>query len=443
MFPIKPLSPKTWLMIVFAVAVLVRAGLWLTYPLAETNDTPTYRHLARSLTNKGFANYNGMRTPGYPLFVAITGSDAGLYAAQLALGLLTTLIIFILAWKLSGKAWFGGALALAHSLNLGQIFFEASFLSEALATCLLFLVLAGLYSLLASADVPKFYVGIALGVGLAAAILAMTRPLFVFVPFWGALFLAFFWRAPLKTRWSAAILAALPAVITLAVWVGYIYTNFKMLGLDSMGGYHLVNHVTSFFELAPDQYAPIRDTFIKFREARLAASGDSVNTIWDAIPALMDQTGYNYYRLARVMGDISSQLMWAYPGKYAWNIIQGWLWFWKAPIAWDSTQFAPAIAAVIKLIALAERGLLILANLAFLATSLMLFLPRFRARIQPNLFIYYAASAIWVTSILQTLAEHGDNPRFLIPLQSLIIILIAWCALRFYENASHPAQEQP
>jgi hypothetical protein len=437
--PTRPaLSPKTWLMLVLAVAVLVRAGLWLTYPLTETNDTPTYRHLARSLTNKGFESYNGMRTPGYPLFVALTGSDAGLYAVQLLLGVLTTLVIFFLAWKLSGKAWFGGALALAHTLNMGQVFFEASFLSEALSTFLLFLVFAGLFYLF-DPQSSRFYFAIALGIGLAAAILAMTRPLFVFVPFWGALFLAFFSKAPFKTRWAAAILTALPAVITLAVWVGYIYTNFKILSLDSMGGYHMVNHVTSFFELAPDQYAPIRDTFLEFRAARLAESGDSVNTIWDAIPALMEQTGYNYYRLARVMGDISSQLIAQNPDKYAWNLILGWLWFWKAPIYWDSSQFAPALASVMQILALAERGLLILANLIFLFASLLLFLPRFRARLQPNLFIYFAASAIWVTSILQTLAEHGDNPRFLVPLQTLIVILVAWGALRLYETLEKPS----
>jgi hypothetical protein len=39
---------------------------------------------------------------------------------------------------------------------------------------------------------------------------------------------------------------------------------------------------------------------------------------------------------------------------------------------------------------------------------------------------------IWIASILQTLIDHGDNPRFLVPLQSLVVL---WVALIIYELA--------
>jgi len=29
-------------------------------------------------------------------------------------------------------------------------------------------------------------------------------------------------------------------------------------------------------------------------------------------------------------------------------------------------------------------------------------------------------------SILQTLLDHGDNPRFLVPLQSLVVLWVLW-----------------
>jgi hypothetical protein len=31
---------------------------------------------------------------------------------------------------------------------------------------------------------------------------------------------------------------------------------------------------------------------------------------------------------------------------------------------------------------------------------------------------------IWMISILQTLLDHGDNPRFLVPLQVLVLYLV-------------------
>lgn len=422
-----------WLVLLMAVAVLVRAGLYLAYPLAESNDTPTYRHLANSLRNRGFENYNGMRTPGYPFFLMLTRSDSVTYAAQLILGALTTLLVFYLAWALTRRAWFAGLMGLAHTLNLGQLFFEASLLTESLATFLLFAVLAGFIRLWnplsPDAGAAKFgdFV-LLLGIGLTAAALAMVRPLFVPIALWGAFFLAFVWRAvPWKTRWAAAILTALPLVLVLAAWMNFIYVRFKIVGLDSMGGYHLVNHVSSFFERAPEEYADIRETFLQFRAARMERTGTAVNTIWDAIPALMEQEKRNYYGLARVMGKISQRLIVENPDLYAKNLVLGWWWFWRVGVFWLSQTIEPAaLRLVLTRLMLLQRMALFGVNMLFLAGSLALLWPTIRARLKPPLFIWFAASSVWVISILQTLAEHGDNARFLAPMQTLVVLVTAW-----------------
>ncbi len=423
-----------WLAVVLMVAILVRVGLWLTYPLAESNDTPTYRHLAHSLRNHGFERYNGTRTPGYPFFLWLTGSDATLYLVQLALGVLTTLLVFYLAWKLTHRPWFAGLLGLAHTLNLGQLFFEASLLSESLATFLLFGLLAGLmYIWETSAWTHKeTRVLVYLITGLAAAALALVRPLFAPVALWGALFLAVFWHsAAWKTRWSAAILTTLPLVVGLGLWVNFIHANFKIWGLDSIGGYHLVNHVSSFFERAPDEYASIRDTFLQFRAARLAESGSAVNTIWDAIPTLMEQEKRNYYALGRLMGKISQQLIAENPDLYAKNLVLGWWWFWRVGVFWLPQTIAnPLLRSVLTNLMLAERMALFGVNLIFLVGSLSLLWKPFRTRLNPPLFLRFAASSIWMISLLQTLAEHGDNPRFLAPMQTLVVLVVAWGTTR-------------
>ena len=434
---------QIWLVIVLAAALLVRASLWLAYPIAPANDTPTYQHLASSLLNNGgFERYNGTRTPGYPLFLMLAGSEARVYFFQLGLGLLTTLLVFYIGWQLSQHAWFAGLLALAHTLNLGQIFFEATLLSEALATFLLFFCLACLVWLFrdhpGSDPLRKnsaILTGlVALALGLAAAALAMARPLFAFVPFWGALFLLLFWRgASFKSRLGAAALVALPALITLLVWVSFIYTHFNILGLDSIGGYHMVNHTTSFFELAPQEYAPIRDTFLKFRAKHIAETGSSINTIWDAIPALMTQTKLNYYSLGRVMGEISSRLIREHPWLYLQNLALGWVWFWRVGVFWLPESISNAgLRALTNGVMLVERLALAGINLLFLGGSLTLLSPKIRDMLKIDLFIWFAASAVWVTSILQTLAEHGDNARFLAPMQTLVVLIAAIWLVNLY-----------
>jgi phosphotransferase system glucose/maltose/N-acetylglucosamine-specific IIC component len=46
---------------------------------------------------------------------------------------------------------------------------------------------------------------------------------------------------------------------------------------------------------------------------------------------------------------------------------------------------------------------------------------------------YYAclAGTIWIASILQTLLDHGDNPRFLVPLQSLVVLWVLGFVVEF------------
>ena len=134
MLKVENWTERGWFCLVSGIAVLVRLGLWVVYPLTLNNDSPTYVQLAKNILTKGFSTYNATRTPGYPAFLALVGDGA--YFTQLLLGLLTTWLFFYLGWKLSGQAWFGALAGLFHTLNFGQLFFEATLLTETLTTFL-------------------------------------------------------------------------------------------------------------------------------------------------------------------------------------------------------------------------------------------------------------------------------------------------------------------
>jgi hypothetical protein len=53
-----------------------------------------------------------------------------------------------------------------------------------------------------------------------------------------------------------------------------------------------------------------------------------------------------------------------------------------------------------------------------------------------------SAGAIWITSIAQTLVDHGDNPRFLIPLQSMVCLAVILAGWSWY-RANGTEQEEP
>lgn len=409
--------------------------MWINYPFLLGNDTPTYIHLANNLRNNlGFAKYNGTRTPGYPFFILLTGSNANLYLLQLALGLVTSLLIYLLLLKLTKQHTLALLGSAAHSLNLGQLFYEGAMLSEALSAFFLFACVWLFYKLLNESLSNKRTL-YALIIGVLSLIMATIRPLFLIFPFTAALFTLRWDSKPSFFRSLVqAIILGLPTALGLVVWVAFIYTRFNVLGLDAIGGYHVVNLTSSFFELAPEKYAVITEVFLKYREIKVAQTGTPINTIWDAIPELMTVTKLNYYALGREMGAVSSELIRQNSGLYVNNLVKGWLWFWKVGVLWDPSSIsAPIARRALPIIMTIERMVLIALNGVFLIGSAAHVMPKIRKFLQPTNFTYFLIAFIWFTSILQTFAEHGDNPRFLAPAQSLIVVILLIWVYRLVE----------
>lgn len=426
-----------WLLMVAAVAVIERLLLLIFYPPVAYDDTPSYRRLAEAVLN-GWQGYDGTRTPGYPIFLAWVGPDHRVYLLQLAMGLAITLIFFWVGWQASAKLRFGAAAALAHTLNLGQLFFEANLLTETLTTfCLALSVLAVFEALRRRGGSRLAW---ALAGGLFGGLAGLVRPLFFFVPFWIGLFLPLaVWKEGWRARLGTLLAPLLPGVIIAGLWIGYINTTYHMLSVTVMNGFHLVQHTGYFFEYVPDEDAALRDTYLRFRAERIAQYGTQGNTIWDAIPELEKVTGLSFYDLSRKMASLSIQLILEHPDLYARTVVKGWYLYWRAPVYWNAGAVAsPGLRTLIQAAITTERIGLVLFNLAFILGSLLVLLwKRFRRIVQPNRFLLFLGGLIWLSSIAQTLPDHGDNPRFLVPLQSWVVFCVLWLILAGREIYTH------
>ena len=165
----------------------VRAGLWLGYPPASYNDSGEDRLLAEAAL-KGWRDFNGTRVPVYPLWMGWIGNDAQVYLSQLLLGLLVSLLFFYIGWQTSHSPVFGAMAGLAHTLNVGQLFFEASLLSETLAT-------SGWRWRWPACGGPCALKRGTAGCpgsawGSSGALAGLTCSLYLFVPFWAGFYLA-------------------------------------------------------------------------------------------------------------------------------------------------------------------------------------------------------------------------------------------------------------
>ncbi len=454
-----------WLAFVAGLGFLERLLVVLVYQPVAYNDTNSYRRLAETVL-QGFANYDGTRTPGYPVFLALAGTDQRVWIVQLFLGLITTLLFFFIAWKLTGKPWFGGLVALLHTLNLGQLFFESSLLTESLSTFLMVLSMTGM---LVWFLYPKSRnIWLAFILGLLSSLTLLVRPLFIYLPF---LLLVFVLLEPkLGPRaiqqnpqllanaekssgshrmWQVGLTTLVPTLVLVGGWVTFIHSQFNEWSLTTMTGYHLVQHTGNFFEYVPDEYASLRDTYIKYRDAHIAQFGTQTNAIWDAIPEMSKVSGYSFYGLSRVLTRISLQLILHHPILFIKSAASGWWMFWRPPVYWSADALKlPGLTGIIKLFIQLQRGFLFLINLVFIITSLLFVITEVISviRRKPSMllrwfsnpvlynFTWMLLANIWIASILQTLLDHGDNPRFLVPLQSLVVL---WVAVLIYQMLIH------
>jgi hypothetical protein len=484
---VKPVNLKLFAMVLL-VALVVRVCLWFAYRPVSYSDTNSYHRTALAIQD-GW-NVDGTRTPGYPIFLLLFRPEADgwqqrAWLGQMALGVVLTGLMFALGWLTTGKNWAAVLMGLAYTLNLQQVFFESNLITEALTTFFLTLTLVGLAMWLyrqmpSSPALPPqgegseplscrergrgegkpasfknnvLSLSLAFAIGLAAALTAIVRPLFIFLPPWIALFFIFQvsnGKLSLKlSNFQHLVPLLLPSVFILGGWIFFIHESYGNWSMTTMGGYHMIQHTGAYFEYVPDEYAAIRDTYIKYRDAQITATGTQTNAIWEAIPEMSKASGIGFYDLSDKLMEISLQLIREHPDLYLKNALQGWWMFWRAPVYWSADALRwPGLAAPLRGLILVERIVLFTANMVFLVLSVgivvLWIINRLRKvegcrlkvgrqtfNLQPSTFDIFLASALWVCSVFQTLLDHGDNPRFLVPLQMGVVLWLVMQVGRF------------
>jgi hypothetical protein len=418
-----------------AAALLQRLWLWTVYAPVEYGDTGAYFRAAAVLARGTLRGYDGTRVPGYPAFVAAWGLDpTRVWLGQMALGLGITLILYVWTLRTSRSPTLAIVVASLYNLIPGQFLFEANLLTETLTT---FSILLSLYlvSEVGRRSPGKTAAWLAFAGGLAAGAAGLVRILFYPLAAW---LLPFVWTAAgtRKSRLVRSAWLAVPAAILLGGWVYYIYSSYGFLAPSTMGGYNLVQHTGGFFEYLPDEYAPLRDTYLKYRDARVAERGDQTNTIWEAIPELSAVTGLGFYDLSREMQRVSLLLIREHPDLYARNVVEGWVSFWKAPVYWDPEHVASPLARrLLSSWSTAGRVICLAANAVYLALMAALLFPTaFARRLRRDSSWLLPAGLVGLTSVVQTLIDHGDNPRFLVPLQMVVFMTLALALARALER---------
>ncbi len=424
-----------WFAGLILMGILVRVILWLTYKPIPYGDTGSYLRLGHWVLGTGEYGFDGTRVPGYPVFLAILGLDPlRVWLGQMGLGLMIAGMLFYLGWRMT-NARIGFLLGSLYSLTPGQLLFEANLLTETLTTFLIMLCLFLFWGLKES---KSFKLGLFLtaGLGISASLVGMVRPLFfpltlIIIPF-----LWFILDGSNKNRISLVAIYAFFPLLLQGGWLLYMRMNWNVLSPTTMAGYSMVQHTGGYFEYLPDDYAAIRDTYIQYRDAQIAERGVQTNAIWKAIPAITEASGLGFYELARELNQISWMLIREHPELYLQNVVSGWVNFWKAPVYWEPEMMQVRfIRTIFQLLAWAGQGISVLANFGFLLLSFGIVLSRqLRSSIRIDIILWLSLAMVWLISIIQAFLDHGDNPRFLVPMQMVVIYVVLVVTIRLKEH---------
>jgi hypothetical protein len=408
------------------VGLIQRGLIWLTYQPIRYADTAAYLRLAESLTDLNLSGFDGTRVPGFPLFLVLTGLDEQrTWLAQMALGWVIMLLLFWITWRTTRSGALAALIGGLYTFIPGQWLFEANLLSETLTT---FLVVSCFAVFVAFTKVKG--VGVRLGaaflLGISATAVGMVRPYFFPLTLG---FLPFVWlvgEGDWRRRLFQLGVYSIGPLLIQGGWLLWIKNTYHMVSPTVMSGFSLIQHTGEYFELLPDDVAPLRDTYLVFRDAQIAERGVQTNAIWEAIPEMTKASGLTFYELSRELSRLSRQLIRENPGLYIRNVVEGWINFWKAPAYWKPAELSISfLQTVIQGLVLAGRAISILANAAFLLMSAgAVLFKSVRRKFGIDIIAVAFGGLIWLISIVQTLVDHGDNPRFLVPLQMIVLYVV-------------------
>ena len=434
------LGPKQHVALaVVMLACFVRAGLWHQYDVVRGPDSGTYERVASALLNGGLLEDEGGRTPGYPMLLAVAGlMESRVWLLQMVAGVTISIMLYYCCYRLTNSLFVSAAVGISHSLNLAQIFYEANIASETLATFFVTATAAALLVALDAKSSPQRGRSFMLLAAFLGAAAALTRPQYVFLPAVVAL-VALLTEVRRRRSfglqtclWAVACVA--PGMIAVLAWASFNYVRHDYFTVTTLMGINLTNHTIVLAESAPEQYAGIADTLIRYRDAKIQRTGRHSMAVWEALSELQQQTGLERPALSKELAGLSFAVILRHPVRYAQSVAHGWKDFWMVPISWrpDVLRTRLVKGGLLR-IWTAEKWLLRLCNAAFV-TFVALVAVGWPSRLRAVWDIRLSAisSIVLGSSFIQALVEYGENPRYAVSVQPLIVLIIIVVFYRFY-----------
>lgn len=307
-----------WLL---GAGIVARVLVFFVFDPVIRGDSDTYLAMARFIQGWNLSHDQGIRTPPYPVLVALLQAvPSSVFYAQAVLGLVVSVVIYLYFGLLGLRPWQAAMCGLIYSLNISSLVFEHVVMTETLVTLLVVGTLLTTAITLRSQTPRARY---CLVFGTLGALAALTRPnltAFALVLVLTTIYILWHRKVLCGRRLLIALSAGiLPTVLMIGAWSTVNYYRFNWFTPSTITGLSLMDETQ--YLLLPSSPVPGRYRALAavYREARLHP-GESVT--WVALPAAEKKTGRSLPQVSREMVGLS---IWVYvhrPFRYMEDVLK-------------------------------------------------------------------------------------------------------------------------
>ncbi|MFC4632475.1 hypothetical protein ACFO3O_01040 [Dokdonia ponticola] len=423
-------KPILFLMI---VGVLVRVLIAIAYSnqVSIFNDTESYIPLAERLSTLDLKGYDGLRTPGYPLLLAIAGIHFSIVVfIQTLLGILSSVLLFKISFRLKNHIPLALINGLSLSFFLHILFYERAILTEtltlcALVVCLWYLVRIDFFKTQKKDAITNVQ---SLLLGILMAVVFLIRPMFIVItPLVVVCFLIIYRHLKFLKIVIQVFLIGMPALASYQAWsmLNFYNTDYKTVTVFS--GMNLAQNCVYFIDNADDSHAALRDVYVRKRDSVIANDGDVSMSIWRVYEALKAKENITVAELSQRFDPMNKELIRENPLAYSKQVGISWLAFWEEYVLWNYNAFKHNIPKWILsgTWLYIQRPLLFLINGAFLVISFIMIIRHIRKKELSLNFYLFCVLLTLGSSLGQALVIYGNNGRFSVPFLPFIIVVVS------------------
>lgn len=436
---IKTFALQKPLLFLVIIGVFVRVLITIAYSnqVSIFNDTESYIPLAERLATLHLKGYDGLRTPGYPFLLAITGIDFyKVVYLQALLGILSSILLYKTSLKLIKHIPLALINGLSLSFFLSILFYERAILTEtltlfALVVCLWYLVTIDFFKVKqkgAITNVQSFVLGILM------AFVFLVRPMFIVVtPLVLVCFLIAYRHLKFSKILIQIFLIGMPAIVSYQAWSMLNFQNTGYKSVTAFSGMNLAQNCVYFVDKASDRDASLRDLYVRKRDSVIANDGDVSMSIWRVYEELKAKDTITVAELSQRFDPMNKELIQHNPLAYSKQVGISWVAFWQEHILWNYSKFKYDIPKWILsgTWLYVQRPMLYIIHGVFLIISLVMITKRIKKKELRLTFYLFCVLLIVGSSLGQALVIYGNNGRFSIPFIPFIILVTSHV---LYEN---------